>query len=86
MARKVEEIIKALRDTIRLLVTKAPVTLNTADFKGQTPLMLVAENGDAEFVEWFLSQGANPTAQDYQGMTALHSAIKSYDNDVWMHW
>jgi len=39
--------------------------------------MLIAEKGDAELVRIMLKAGANPEVQDCQGMTALHSAIKS---------
>lgn len=59
------------------LAQEAPKQLNIADFKGQTPLMLVAETGDTELVRIMLQAGAEPERQDWQGMTALHSAIKS---------
>ncbi|MGE6373680.1 ankyrin repeat domain-containing protein [Stutzerimonas stutzeri] len=62
---------------IGLLVQKAPKQLNIADFKKQTPLMLMAEAGDTELVRIMLQAGADPEKQDWQGMTALHSAIKS---------
>lgn len=60
-----------------LLAQQAPQQLNIADFKQQTPLMLMAEVGDTELVRIMLQTGANPEMQDWQGMTALHSAIKS---------
>ena len=47
------------------------------DLKGQTPLMLMAEEGDTELVQAMLQAGADPDLQDLQGMTALHSACKS---------
>lgn len=62
---------------IGLLVQKASKQLNIADFKKQTPLMLMAEAGDTELVRIMLQAGADPEKQDWQGMTALHSAIKS---------
>lgn len=62
---------------IGLLAQKAPKQLNIADFKKQTPLMLMAEAGDTELVRIMLQAGADPEMQDWQGMTALHSAIKS---------
>lgn len=60
-----------------LLAQQAPRQLNITDFKGQTPLMLMAEAGDSTLVGIMLQGGANPELQDYQGMTALHSSIKS---------
>lgn len=60
-----------------LLAQQAPQQLNIADFKQQTPLMLMAEAGDTEMVSILLQTGADPEMQDWQGMTALHSAIKS---------
>lgn len=37
----------------------------------------MAEAGDTELVRIMLQAGAAPEMQDWQGMTALHSAIKS---------
>lgn len=51
--------------------------LNMPDLKGQTPLMLMAEDGDTEMVRILLQAGADPEIQDWKGMTALHSACKS---------
>lgn len=52
--------------------------LNLEDLKGQTPLMLMAEDGDAELVASLLQAGADPDLQEIDGMTALHSACKSH--------
>lgn len=62
---------------IRLMVTESPKQLDLFDLKGQTPLMLTAEDGDTEMVKLLLLAGADPDMQDWQGMTALHSACKS---------
>lgn len=62
---------------IALMITESPKQLNIADLKGQTPLMLMAEGGDTEMVKTLLQAGADPDTQDWQGMTALHSACKS---------
>jgi hypothetical protein len=62
---------------LALMITESPKQLNIADLKGQTPLMLMAEDGDAEMVKTLLQAGADPDIQDWQGMTALHSACKS---------
>lgn len=66
---------------LRLLVEHAPGQLNISDLKNQTPLMLMAEAGNTEVVTLFLKAGADPDMQDSQGMTALHSAIKSRVNE-----
>lgn len=68
------------RQFLGLLAQEEPRQLNIADFKGQTPLMLLAESGDTELVRIMLKAGADPEKQDYQCMTALHSAIKSHVN------
>jgi ankyrin repeat protein len=39
--------------------------------------MLMTEAGDTELVRIMLQAGADPEIQDWHGMTALHSAIKS---------
>ena len=67
-------------ESLGLIAQHAPKQINIADFKGQTPLMLMAEYGDSQMVKVFLDAGADPDRQDYRGMTALHSAIKSGDN------
>ncbi len=69
--------LKHWHQAIGMLALKAPKQLNIADFKKQTPLMLMAEVGDTEMVMLMLEAGADPDMQDVQGMTALHSAIKS---------
>jgi hypothetical protein len=74
---KFEVMLEHWRQSIGLLAQQAPKQLNIADFKKQTPLMLIAEAGDAELVRIMLQAGADPEMQDRQGMTALHSAIKS---------
>lgn len=69
------------KKAIGQLAKSAPKLLNLADFKGQTPLMLVAEGNDIELVRLFLEAGANPNYQDFKGITALHSAVKSRERD-----
>lgn len=70
-------ILEHWRQFFGLLAQQAPKQLNIADFKKQTPLMLMTETGDTELVRIMLQAGADPEMQDWQGMTALHSAIKS---------
>ncbi|QXH46198.1 ankyrin repeat domain-containing protein [Pseudomonas xanthosomatis] len=60
-----------------LLAVHAPAQLNITDLKGQTPLMLMAEAGNTELLKVMLQAGADPDLQDWHGVTALHSAIKS---------
>lgn len=55
-----------------------PKQLDLQDLKGQTPLMLMAEDGDTELVAVLLQAGAKPDLQDIRGLTALHSACKSH--------
>ena len=58
-----------------MLLAEWPEQANLADFKGQTPLMLAANEGDVELVHLLLEAGADVDAQDYIGRTALHSAV-----------
>lgn len=69
------------RQAVMLLCELVPEQLNLIDFKGQTPLMLVAEAGETELASAMLKAGADPDRQDWRGMTALHSAIKSRVDD-----
>lgn len=70
-----------LRAFIAQLAKEHPKQLNIVDIKGQTPLMLASQAGDAELVKIMLGAGANPDLQDAKGMTALHSAAKSKSVD-----
>lgn len=74
---KFEAMLEHWRQAIGLLAQQAPKQLNIPDFKKQTPLMLMTESGDTELTRIMLLAGADPEMQDWQGMTALHSAIKS---------
>jgi Ankyrin repeats (3 copies) len=66
------------REAVTLLCQLLPEQLNLVDFKGQTPLMLVAEAGETELAIAMLKAGADADRQDWQGMTALHTAVKSH--------
>ena len=72
-----EIMLNQLRSFMIMLIKNVPKQLSIVDLKGQTPLMLITEARDAELVTIMLQAGANPDAQDWKGMTALHSAIKS---------
>lgn len=78
--KKFDALIVHWHQCINILVEQAPKQLNIADWKGQTPLMLMTEAGDSEMVNIMLKAGADSDTQDWKGMTALHSAIKSRDN------
>ncbi|PZP28426.1 MAG: hypothetical protein DI594_19230 [Shewanella oneidensis] len=73
--------LKKWRNFIGQLAKEHSKQLNIVDIKGQTPLMLAAQAGDAELVKIMLEAGANPDLQDIKGMTALHSAAKSNSVD-----
>lgn len=75
--RKFEAMLVHWRQFLGQLAKESPKQLNMADLKGQTPLMLMAEAGDTELLSIMLQAGADPDKQDWQGMTALHSACKS---------
>jgi len=71
---KVERHMVNWREAIRLLLEAWPEQAMIADYKGQTPLMLVADYGDAKLTG-FLAQISDIDAQDYLGRTALHAAV-----------
>jgi len=71
---KVERHMVNWREAIRLLLEAWPEQATIADFKGQTPLMLVAENGDAKLTG-LLAPISDVDAQDSLGRTALHAAV-----------
>jgi hypothetical protein len=62
---------------IALMIKESPKQLDIADLKGQTPLMLMADEGDQDMVEILLKAGADPDLQDWKGRTALHAAVAS---------
>lgn len=59
---------------IELLIEAWPEQAKIADFKGQTPLMLVANKGNAKLTK-LLAPLSDVNAQDFIGRTALHSAV-----------
>jgi hypothetical protein len=71
---KVEQHMKNWRIAIHLLLEAWPEQAAIADFKGQTPLMLVADNGDVELTK-LLAPMSEVDAQDYIGRAALHAAV-----------
>ncbi len=56
------------------LLIKHGFDVNQTDSDLQTPLHLVAGSGDIELAKLFLAHGANPTAKDREGFTALELA------------
>lgn len=78
--QRFETMLEHWREFIKQLAEMVPKQLDIRDLKGQTPLMLAAEDGDTELALAMLKAGANPDIQDWHGMTALHSAVKSQVN------
>ena len=76
-ARRFESMLGHWRLFFGQLAKESSKQLNMPDLKGQTPLMLMSEAGDTELVRIMLQAGADSEMQDWQGMTALHSACKS---------
>lgn len=71
---KYEVMPKNWRTAIKYLIEAWPEQAKIADFKNQTPLMLVADNGDYELAE-ILIPISDINAQDNKGRTALHAAV-----------
>jgi hypothetical protein len=72
--KKNEAMLQNWRKAILLLVEAWPEQAKIADFKNQTPLMLLAENGDYEFAKIFIPF-SDINVQDNKGRTALHAAV-----------
>ena len=70
------------KNFLKDIFEKYPKQLDMQDLKGQTPLMLAVEARENLFVEQMLNAGANPNIQNYQGMTALHTACKIRDQKI----
>jgi hypothetical protein len=71
---KVDQHMKNWRTAIAILLETWPEQAKISDFKKQTPLMLVADNGDVELTK-LLTPLSDVNAQDYKGRTALHAAV-----------
>lgn len=71
---KVEQHMKNWRVAIAILLEAWPEQAEIADFKRQTPLMLVTDSGDIELAK-LLAPLSDVNAQDYKGRTALHAAV-----------
>ncbi|MBH2018268.1 MAG: ankyrin repeat domain-containing protein [Burkholderiales bacterium] len=72
--KQVESHILNRRKAIELLIQAWPEQAKIADFKGQTPLMLAADNGNAQLTG-LLAPLSDVDAQDHVGRTALHSSV-----------
>lgn len=67
------DIRSGMNEGISILLGAWPDQAKIGDFKGQTPLMLAADGGDAKLVR-LLVPLSDVDAQDYLGRTALHAA------------
>lgn len=76
---KLEVHMQNRREAIRLLLEAWPEQARIADFKKQTPLMLVADNGNADLTRLLLPL-SDINAQDYLGRTALHAAVAGHSS------
>ena len=59
---------------VQVLVDRHHVSPNVTNTDGQTPLMLSAERGHREIVQFLLVKGADAQIKDRQGRTALSLA------------
>lgn len=71
---KIAQYMKNWHTAIAILLEAWPEQAKIADFKGQTPLMLVADNRDIELTK-LLAPLSDVNAQDHIGRTALHAAV-----------
>jgi ankyrin repeat protein len=70
--------------SIKLLIDRGADIINERDFRGETPLMKAAENGDLAKTKSWIEKGADVNMQDDLGYTALHNALAlGEDNDIW---
>lgn len=67
------------QEAIRLFLEIWPEQARIADFKKQTPLMLVADHGSADLTS-VLVPLSDINAQDYLGRTALHAAVAGHSS------
>ena len=61
-------------DDLRARLKAHPELLDARDLTGRTPLMSAAAAGQAETVQWLLTNGADPNAKDNTGQTPLSLA------------
>ena len=61
-------------DTIRLLARTGKADVNIADLSGRTPIFYAVEQDQPEALRMLFTLGADPNAQDNQGVTALMRA------------
>ena len=66
----------------RVVMSMNVISLNCANFKGVTFLMLACKLGEFDLFQFLLSQGANPTLVSSSGRTVLHYAVKHNSVDI----
>ncbi|KAG8811607.1 palmitoyltransferase akr1 [Serendipita sp. 400] len=65
-----------------LYMLQQPVSINSRDLQGHTPLMWAAYQGDAISVDILLKHNADPLLQDEKGMSALHWGVVKANKSV----
>ncbi|KAK3689276.1 ankyrin repeat-containing domain protein, partial [Podospora appendiculata] len=72
------DLLKLLQDQLSC----KSVEINCRDSRGDTPLMVATEAGDAEEVKDFLEYGVDPQVRTKDGRTPLHAAAGAEDQTV----
>lgn len=57
-----------------ILAVESGIDVNAQDDRGATPLHIAAFRGEVEIAEYLLSEGADPTITNLDGLTALQTA------------
>lgn len=73
---RLQGMLEGWKHALRLMIEAWPEQATMAAFKGQTPLMLVADHGDVALTK-LLAPLSDVNAQDVLGRTALHAAVAS---------
>jgi hypothetical protein len=74
-------VLRGSYDITLALCTKG-ADVNIASIKGDTPIILATYNNFAEVVKLLLNYGANPVTKNNNGISALDTAIVSYNHEL----
>jgi ankyrin repeat protein len=75
----------ATENNLRELKILDPELLNAKNHEGKTPLLLAIENGNSEFVQRLIRQGADVQLGDNNGVTPAHLAAYYCDTYIFTH-